>query len=107
MKQLTHHLPTTKYSALGLAILLACLSTNYAFGFQTSPASQQQRPQPVAAPLVEQFSFFINDFTMEHQSQTNTLNISVRYRYAANIPNAEYPLLRALTMTGLGSSFIR
>jgi hypothetical protein len=96
MKQLTHHLPTTKYSALGLAILLTCLSANYAFGFPPSPASQKQRPQPQDSQLVEQFSFFINDFTMEHQSQTNTLNTSVRYRYAANISNAEYPDFRGI-----------
>jgi hypothetical protein len=44
--------------------------------------------------LNEQFSFFIKDFKIDHQSQLNTLNISVRYTYAANIAIADYPDFR-------------
>jgi hypothetical protein len=46
--------------------------------------------------LVEEFSFQINDFKMDHQTQTNNLNISISYRYLANIQKSEYPDFRWL-----------
>src|SRR5690349_16427915 len=45
---------------------------------------------------VEEFSFVIKDFKMEHQTQTNNLNISISYRYVANIQKSEYPDFRWL-----------
>lgn len=46
--------------------------------------------------LVEEFSFSLKDFKIDHQGENNTLNISISYRYVANITNAEYPDFRRL-----------
>ena len=46
--------------------------------------------------LVEEFSFQIKDFRMDHQTQTNNLNISISYRYTTNIQKADYPDFRWL-----------
>jgi hypothetical protein len=46
--------------------------------------------------LVEEFSFTIKDFKMDHQTQTNNLNISISYRYILNIQKSEYPDFRWL-----------
>ncbi len=46
--------------------------------------------------LVEEFSFQIKDFKMDHQTQTNNLNISISYRYMVNIQKSEYPDFRWL-----------
>lgn len=47
-------------------------------------------------PLVEEFSFSLKDFKIDHQGETNNLNISISYRYAANLTKAEYPDFRWL-----------
>jgi hypothetical protein len=47
-------------------------------------------------PLVEEFSFSLKDFKIDHQGETNNLNISISYRYASNITKAEYPDFRWL-----------
>ena len=46
--------------------------------------------------LVEEFSFQIKDFKMDHQTQTNNLNISISYRYITNIQKSQYPDFRWL-----------
>ena len=46
--------------------------------------------------LIEEFSFQIKDFRMDHQTQTNNLNISISYRYTTNIQKADYPDFRWL-----------
>ena len=46
--------------------------------------------------LVEEFSFQIKDFKMDHQTQTNNLNISISFRYIPNIQKSEYPDFRWL-----------
>ena len=59
-------------------LLLACSSVAYS-----------QAP-------VEEFSFLIKDFKMDHQTQTNNLNISISFRYKTNIQKSEYPDFRWL-----------
>jgi hypothetical protein len=59
-------------------LLLACSSVTY------------------SQSIVEEFSFQIKDFKMDHQTQTNNLNISISYRYLANIQKSEYPDFRWL-----------
>lgn len=49
-----------------------------------------------AGSLVEEFSFLLKDFRMDHQGQANNLNISISYRYAANMTKADYPDFRWL-----------
>ncbi|HKU73359.1 MAG TPA: hypothetical protein VJR02_05535 [Pyrinomonadaceae bacterium] len=67
-----------------------CLSVIYS---QTPERSSSPR---TAGSLVEEFSFLIKDFRMDHQGQVNNLNLSISYRYAANITKADYPDFRWL-----------
>ncbi len=46
--------------------------------------------------MTEEFSFVIQDFKMNHQSEVNNLNIKVRYRYENGIKESEYPDFRAI-----------
>lgn len=46
--------------------------------------------------LLEEFSFLVKDFKIDHQGETNVLNISISYRYDVNIANSEYPDFRSL-----------
>ena len=72
---------------------------------QTKQASGNNKPERVVAAkqiphrngeLVEEFSFLIKDFKVDHQGEWNTLNISISYRYVVNITNADYPDFRLL-----------
>lgn len=45
--------------------------------------------------LIEEFSFLIKDFKVDHQGQ-NTVNINVKYRYKTNISLKDYPDFRWL-----------
>ena len=62
-------------------------------GFPTRIAQQRQQQ---TSQLIEQFSFSIPSFEMDHQGETNKLNISISYRYAINIANSQYPDFRWL-----------
>jgi hypothetical protein len=46
--------------------------------------------------LSEEFSFLIQDFKMNHQSQINNLNFKVRYRYENGISESKYPDFRVI-----------
>jgi hypothetical protein len=54
------------------------------------------RKQSIRSVFVEEFSFSIKDFRIDHQGETNVLNISVSYRYALNIAKSNYPDFRLL-----------
>jgi hypothetical protein len=58
----------------------------------TTPVAQQKQ----AGRLIEEFSFLIRDFKIDHQGETNTLNISISYRYVNGIAKSEYPDFRLL-----------
>jgi hypothetical protein len=69
------------------------------FTAQTLPAVYSQTPErsrQMTGSLVEEFSFLLKDFRMVHQGQANNLNISISYRYRANITKADYPDFRWL-----------
>ncbi len=55
-----------------------------------------QQKQPNGGLLSEEFSFLIKDFKIDHQGETNTLNISISYHYVTNIANSDYPDFRWL-----------
>lgn len=55
----------------------------------------QEKQQP-DGQLIEEFSFLIKDFKIDHQTESNNLNISVSYRYVVNIANSDYPDFRLL-----------
>lgn len=88
MKQLLANL-------LGI-LLLSASSFSIAYS-QTGIAtrSAQQRQQQTSQ-LIEQFTFSIPSFEMNHQGETNKLKISISYRYALNIANSDYPDFRWL-----------
>ena len=58
---------------------------------QQSNTKRYQKPAAASGLLIEQFSFSINDFKMDHQGENNNLNITIRYRYKGLIAKAEYP----------------
>lgn len=66
----------------------------YAQSQKPSRASLQK--QMGGGVLVEEFSFLLKDFKIDHQGESNILNISLSYRYAVNIANSEYPDFRSL-----------
>ncbi len=74
--------------------------------FFSSIALNAQQPDAIAAvqcvqasapkfinrgTLVEEFSFLIQDFKINHQSELNNLNIKVRYCYETGITESQYP----------------
>ena len=75
---------------LAILVTTSCLPAVYS---QTPERSSSTR---MAGSLVEEFSFLLKDFRMDHQGQANNLNISISYRYAANITKADYPDFRWL-----------
>ena len=46
--------------------------------------------------LIEEFSFLIQDFKINHQSENNILNIKVRYCYKNGILDSRYPDFRVI-----------
>jgi hypothetical protein len=46
--------------------------------------------------LTEEFSFLIQDFKMNHQSEVNNLNIKIRLQYENGISESKYPDFRAI-----------
>jgi len=86
-------------------ILLSALSTPIAYS-QSSKVFSDSTPERVNlvsserhqsdGDLVEEFSFLIKDFKVDHQSESNNLNISISYRYVVDIPNSDYPDFRLL-----------
>lgn len=78
---------------LVIPLLVATVAGLPAVHSQTPARSSSTR---VAGSLVEEFSFLIKDFRMDHQGQINSLNISISYRYAVNITKADYPDFRWL-----------
>ena len=76
-----------------LLVILAIFATASAAYSQTPSRSSSTRS---AGSLVEEFSFLIKDFRMDHQGQANNLNLTISYRYAANVTKADYPDFRWL-----------
>lgn len=55
-----------------------------------------QKNQRDDGQLIEEFSFLIKDFKVDHQTESCNLNISISYRYVVNIANSDYPDFRLL-----------
>jgi hypothetical protein len=78
-------------------ILLWSSTIDAAFGsFQDLPSVTKRNQKSGATivksgGLVEQFSFLIKDFKIDHQGENNNLNITIWYRYKVHLSNAEYP----------------
>jgi hypothetical protein len=83
-------------NVVGICVLLTATFSVAQSQSLTSPRNHSQAQQRRNGPLVEEFSFLIKDFRMDHQTQTNNLNISISYRYIANIQKSQYPDFRSL-----------
>lgn len=79
-----------------MLILVAFVATGPGLSVVYSQSLRTPDNSSSATQLVEEFSFLIKDFRMDHQGQTNNLNISLSYRYVANISKADYPDFRWL-----------
>jgi len=77
-------------------VILAFVATVSGSSLVYSQTPEHRAGTRIASALVEEFSFLIKDFRMDHQGQANNLNISISYRYAANITKADYPDFRWL-----------
>jgi hypothetical protein len=77
--------------------LLCNLIVICVFAFVSLPVVYSQTvATPRSGVLIEEFSFSLKDFKIEHQGEHNTLNISISYRYVAGITKSEYPDFRWL-----------
>jgi hypothetical protein len=75
-------------------VLLTISSMVTAYPQSSTPAGNSSARSIGAA--VEEFSFLIKDFQLDHQTEHHNLNISLSYRYVANITKADYPDFRWL-----------
>ena len=62
---------------------------------ESAPQVEARQARPQGNHLVEEFSFSIKDFKVDHQGQNN-LNISVKYSYRANMAVSDYPDFRLI-----------
>ena len=76
-------------------VVLLTASMTVVHSQSLAPARVTQKQQS-AGLLSEEFSFLIKDFKIDHQGETNNLNISISYRYVVNIANSDYPDFRWL-----------
>ena len=77
------------------SLLLWSNTVDVAFGsVQGSKSVTKINQKPTTAKhgvLVEEFTFQINDFKIDHQTENINLNITISYRYKSNLSNADYP----------------
>lgn len=78
---------------LVVIVMLLTASVTMVHSQSLAPARGSQAAQQ---KLSEEFSFLIKDFKIDHQGETNTLNIAISYRYVVNIANSDYPDFRWL-----------
>ena len=69
------------------------LSNNREGGTISQPTSLRQKE---GAALVEWFSFVIKDLRMDHQSDIQNLNLTIRLRYVKGITDDAYPDFRSI-----------
>ena len=89
----------TRFQPLIAALIIAFIS----FGSAQAQAPIHVKTKPAkstipstttshsAEALTEGFYFLMNDYKMEHQGETNTLNIKVSYSYVRGIADDQYP----------------
>jgi|GEM_PF-1070071 len=80
---------------------VSCAPIVYSQSSKPSSPNETPRSSPVLqekqqdnGQLKEEFSFLIKNFKVDHQTESNNLNISISYRYVVNISNSVYPDFR-------------
>ncbi len=106
MQRFKRDLFSRPLSVLAIILILAYTTfasrgfANNAFGRQVPTSLTQPRHLSLSnealGAFIEDFSFQIKDFKMNHQSEINNLNIVIRYRYSAGIPDTKYPDFRLI-----------
>jgi hypothetical protein len=85
---------------VAIVLLSAACSPIVCSQSSSKPASRvslvSQEKQRTNGRLIEEFSFLIKDFKVDHQTESNKLNIAISYRYVVNIANSDYPDFRLL-----------
>ncbi|MDX6574649.1 MAG: hypothetical protein QOE96_602 [Blastocatellia bacterium] len=92
---------TRLHTLLALLVTLSCVNISLAstrVGFQSVSqiasratfVGQNRTFSSERDSLIEEFSFLIKDFKMDHQGDLNNLNLTVSYRYG-NSPGTDYP----------------
>jgi hypothetical protein len=84
---MTQHKVAQLFVIVTLTFCLTPIDVN-----SSSKLTQSKQGQVDTNP-VEEFSFVIKDLKVDHQGG-NTLNISLRYRYKANVLVSDYPDFR-------------
>ncbi len=79
------------YTAFLYSEAMSCPSPNR-ISVKQSSASEYKSLES----FTEEFSFLIQDFKMNHQSDINNLNIKVRYCYETGISDSKYPDFRLI-----------
>jgi len=74
--------------------LIVTLTVCFAIRVESSPqGTRSKQPARNDTKQVEEFSFVVKDLKVDHQGG-NTLNITMRYRYKANVLVSDYPDFR-------------
>ena len=82
---------------VGIFLLLtATVAVVHSQSLKPKKVNQVVQQKQIGGLLSEEFSFLIKDFKIDHQGETNTLNITISYRYVVNIANSDYPDFRWL-----------
>jgi len=94
---------TAAWCLIAFVAFGSCGGVKSAFGSGRIAQTPIQKPnrKPPGTPgkssgTVEEFSFLIKDFKLDHQGESNNLNITVQYRYRVGISNSEYPDFRPI-----------
>ena len=75
---------------IALPLLIHADSLAQAQSVKSPPTVKTSTARPTTL-LIETFYFLMGDYKMEHQVETNTLNIKVSYEYNAGIADNQYP----------------
>ena len=102
MTKRAHYQRSTALCLAAFGILLWTSTVSVTYGsFQKRQSATRRNQKSLAITeksggLTEEFTFLIKDFKIEHQGETNNLNITIQYRYRVNISGAEYPDFRSV-----------
>ena len=94
MTQLVRNLVAIVLLSAAFAPIVRSQSSKPSSTNKTSHVSREK--QQTSGPLIEEFSFQIKNFKVDHQTENINLNISISYRYVVNIANSDYPDFRLL-----------
>ena len=102
MKRFKHILIKPSFIFVAYIFLSSIFAnSHYASSSLISPSKNDVISQSLSlnipdSSLIEEFSFLIKDFQMNHQGELKNLNISVRMRYMSNIQAKDYPDVRLI-----------